>query len=75
MKFEKAGPLPFTLKPRADVTRSPKEGYQWPHKKGLMSFKLFFLSQNSSIQIMPHQILPVARTALIPPVLGGFTAG
>ena len=23
----------LTLKPRADVTRSPKQGYQWPHKK------------------------------------------
>ena len=23
------------LKPRGDVTRSPKQGYQWPHKKDL----------------------------------------
>ena len=23
----------LTLKPRGDVTRSPKQGYQWPHKK------------------------------------------
>ena len=23
------------LKPRGDVTRSPKEGYQWPHEKDL----------------------------------------
>ena len=23
------------LKPRADVTRSPKQGYQWPHKKDM----------------------------------------
>ena len=23
----------LALKPRADVTRSPKQGYQWPHKK------------------------------------------
>ena len=22
----------LTLKPRGDVTRSPKQGYQWPHK-------------------------------------------
>ena len=21
------------LKPRGDITRSPKQGYQWPHKK------------------------------------------
>ena len=24
---------PLALKPRGDVTRSPKQGYQWPHKK------------------------------------------
>ena len=23
----------LALKPRADVTRSPKQGYQWPHNK------------------------------------------
>ena len=25
--------LTLALKPRADITRSPKQGYQWPHKK------------------------------------------
>ena len=25
----------LALKPRGDVTRSPKQGYQWPHKKDL----------------------------------------
>ena len=25
----------LALKPRADVTRSPKQGYQWSHKKDL----------------------------------------
>ena len=29
----------LALKPRTDVTRSPKQGYQWPHKKGLVSSK------------------------------------
>ena len=23
----------LALKPRADVTKSPKQGHQWPHKK------------------------------------------
>ena len=23
----------LALKPKGDVTRSPKQGYQWPHKK------------------------------------------
>ena len=39
-------PLPIlnnlTLKPRGDVTRSKKQGYQWPHKKGLMCSKNYF---------------------------------
>ena len=25
----------LALKPRTDVTRSPKQGYQWPHEKDL----------------------------------------
>ena len=28
-------------RPRADVTRSPKQGYQWPHKKDLCPTKIF----------------------------------
>ena len=31
----------LALKPRADVTRSPKQGYQWPHKKDLCPTKMF----------------------------------
>ena len=30
----------LTLKPRADVTRSPKQGYQWPNEKGLFPPKI-----------------------------------
>ena len=26
-------PSEVNLKPRADITRSPKQGYQWPHEK------------------------------------------
>ena len=29
---DKAEPT-LALKPRGDITRSPKQGYQWPHKK------------------------------------------
>ena len=29
----------LTLKPRGDITTSPKQGYQWPHRKDL-SIKL-----------------------------------
>ena len=31
----------MALKPRGDITRNPKHGYQWPHKKGLKSSKNF----------------------------------
>ena len=31
----------LALKPRADVPSSPKQGYQWPHKKDLYPPKKF----------------------------------
>ena len=31
---------PLALKPRGDVTRIPKQEYQWPPQKGLMSSKI-----------------------------------
>ena len=31
----------LALKPRGDVTRSPKQGYQWPHEKDLCPPKIF----------------------------------
>ena len=30
----------LALKPKEDITRSPKQGYQWPHKKDLCPPKL-----------------------------------
>ena len=30
----------LALKPRGEVTRSPKQGYQWPHKKDLCPPKI-----------------------------------
>ena len=32
LSSNKAEPT-LALKPRGDITRSPKQGYQWPHKK------------------------------------------
>ena len=31
----------LALKSRGDVTRSPKQGYQWPHEKDLCPPKIF----------------------------------
>ena len=31
----------LALKPRANITRSPKQGYQWPHEKDLCPPKIF----------------------------------
>ena len=39
----------LTLKPRADVTRSPKQGCQWPHKKDLCPPKTFFFLKMSIV--------------------------
>ena len=33
----------LALKPRAEVTRSPKQGYQWPHKTDWYPPKKFFI--------------------------------
>ena len=30
----------LALKPRADITRSPKQGYQWPHEKDMCPPKI-----------------------------------
>ena len=32
---------PWALKPKADITRSPKQGFQWPHEKDLCPPKIF----------------------------------
>ena len=32
----------LVLKPMADITRNPKQGYRWPHKKGLIPPKKLF---------------------------------
>ena len=37
---DKAEPT-LALKPRGDITRSPKQGYQWPHRKDLCP-RIFF---------------------------------
>ena len=31
---------------RADISKSPKQGYQWPHKKELVSSKHYFLKEH-----------------------------
>ena len=42
----------LALKPRADITISPKQGYQWPPKKDFKNFKkksvLEILGKNKS---------------------------
>ena len=30
----------LALKPRADITRSPKQGYQWPYEKDMCPTKI-----------------------------------
>ena len=41
LSLNKAEPT-LALKPRGDITRSLKQGYQWPHKKDLCPPKNYF---------------------------------
>ena len=46
----------LALKPRADVTWSPEQGYQWPHKKGLMMSSNFSKKNFKKNSIfLPHR--------------------
>ena len=38
------------LKPRGDVTISPKQGYQWPHKKDFCPPKILKIKVQSKIE-------------------------
>ena len=48
----------LALKPRADVTRSPKQGYQWPHEKDLRPPNFFFkkTNNNNSTKLKPENL-------------------
>ena len=39
----------LALKPRGDVTRSPKQGYQWPHKWTCVQQKFFKKKKNTQL--------------------------
>ena len=60
----------LALKPRGDTTRSPTEGYQWPHEKDLCSPKIFLKKvertrhQECRIKILPTNPLHASSTAL-----------
>ena len=51
----------LALKPRADVTRSLKQGYQWPHKKDSCPPKIF-KKKNSPIRDNKHEHCPDIST-------------
>ena len=44
------------LKPRGDVTRSPKQGHQWLHKKDLCPPKIILKKQNSKCIVTKVEI-------------------
>ena len=45
MRKHTSGGSTLALKPRADVTRNPKQEYQWSHKKDLCPSKKFFFKK------------------------------
>ena len=52
MPLPSANKLPLALEPRGDITRSPKQGYQWPHLCPPKIFKKIQMCIN--IEISPH---------------------
>ena len=50
LSTNKAEPT-LALKPRGDITRSPKQGYQWPPKKGRMSSKKILKKKKNKIKL------------------------
>ena len=43
--YSRHNDINIVLKPRADFTRSPKQGYQWPYKKDLCPTKILKKTQ------------------------------
>ena len=58
----------LALKPRADVTRSPKQGYQCPHKKDLCPPNTIFKKNN--ILLARLEITHARLTSVIPAAAG-----
>ena len=50
LSSNKAEPT-LALKPRGDITRSRKQGYQWPHKKDSCPPKIFLKKSIDGTQI------------------------
>ena len=48
----------LALKPRGDVTRSPKQGYQWPHKWTCVQQKIFKKNNKKKQQNKYLSLLP-----------------
>ena len=51
LSSNKAEPT-LALKPRGDITRSPKQGYQWPHKKDSCPPKIFKITKKHVMSIV-----------------------
>ena len=56
----------LALKPRGDITRSPKQGYQWPHEKDLCPPKLKknLIARFSYISTLNYSILTTTIAAI-----------
>ena len=49
------------LKTREDITRSPKYGYQWPHKKDLCPLKIIFSDRKVTAECGPTDFMLTLR--------------
>ena len=56
----------LALKPRADITRSPKQGYQWPHEKDLSLPKILLKKGTSQMRYWSLlRMEPISKGKLI----------
>ena len=64
----------LTLKPRVDLTRSPKQGYHWPHKK-ILCPPIFLLIKDllTTGRYVYHPLLPLSVNKDDPAVYADFT--
>ena len=58
----------LALKPRGDVTRNPKQGYQWPQKRTCVSAKKFKKKRISTVNEVHMLALLVKLFGLALPV-------
>ena len=61
----------LALKPRGDITRSPKQGYQWPHKKDSCPAKIKKKTLSAPLKLHSFLSKKTICRSLPPPKISG----